>query len=248
MKNEHLIIVGGQRSGTTLLTSKLASLPNVAVAGDFPPEPKYFINSDNSFHKDIYTRTLFKDIPPGVRLLVEKSTTYYERLDALERINVTLPDAIIIMMMRDPIERAISNYWFSVEHGHEKRDINSALVSDTFPPTVNSVSTSPFAYKQRSLFGKAIKTLQSVFKHKQLRFIVLEELLADPNNFVQLAKSLGLETPSNVPDLPITNMSQKGAAIISSETYTYLVSYFKEDVQKLFEIMGRQIPLWKTYE
>lgn len=248
MTHKHLIIIGGQRSGTTLLADRLSSIHGVKVSGASPPEPKYFINPNLPVCNETYTKTVFGNLKETDRWLVEKSTSYYEHFDALRRIHATLPDAVIVLMMRDPIERAISNFQFSVQHGLETRDINSALVSNDLPAMMDGVSVSPFAYKQRSLFGRTVEILNSVFDPVYMRFLVLEELVTEPCHFARFTRSLGLESPAKANVFPVINASTKVETAVSHETYAHLVSYFREDVHNLFNLLGRQIPHWNNYE
>ena len=45
-------------------------------------------------------------------LVIEKSTSYYESLLALSRFEYGFKNSRFIMILRDPLERAISNYFF----------------------------------------------------------------------------------------------------------------------------------------
>ena len=143
---DHLFIIGAQRSGTTSLFLQLDAHPSVTMAKPVKPEPKFFLDNDalEPGWQDRYQQ--FFPHPEGKAVLGEKSTTYIERSDAGERIAIAFPEAKIVALVRDPIERAVSNYRFSVANGYERRPIDAALdPQNLVPESPADVSTSPYA-------------------------------------------------------------------------------------------------------
>jgi Sulfotransferase domain len=60
----------------------------------------------------------------------EASTSYLWEPHTAERINASIPDARILVMLRDPVERAHSQYWNDVREGLESRGFLEALVDE----------------------------------------------------------------------------------------------------------------------
>src|SRR5262245_37213050 len=116
--HDHFVIIGAQRCGTTYLTRLLDEHPDVEMAKPFRPEPKFFLD-DGAFGRglDHYDARFFTDDRARVR--GEKSTSYIESELAIERIASLLPDAQVVVVVRDPVSRAVSNHRFSTEHGVE---------------------------------------------------------------------------------------------------------------------------------
>ena len=129
MKN--LFIVGAQRSGTTYLYQILTNHPQVAMAQPVRPEPKFFLDERLVAQgKDYYENTYFNERVEATSYLGEKSTSYIESIEAAQRIHSLYPDARILMILRDPVVRAYSNYRFSVAHQLEKLTFMEALVAE----------------------------------------------------------------------------------------------------------------------
>jgi hypothetical protein len=64
------------------------------------------------------------------RLVGEASTSYLWATKAAERIHRVSPDASILIMLRDPVERAYSQYWNDVREGIESRSFPEALAEE----------------------------------------------------------------------------------------------------------------------
>ena len=122
---EHFFIAGAQRSATTYLYRMLEQHPDITLAQPVRPEPKYFIRDGFSGDLEAYHREFFDQA--GTPWFGEKSTSYIEHPVAAERIARCLPDAVIFFMLRDPVERALSNYRFSVMNGLESLPLAQAL-------------------------------------------------------------------------------------------------------------------------
>lgn len=123
-------IIGAAKAGTTSLAELLSTHPHIAVAE--PKEPDYF---GGQYHRGLaWYKGCFAHARPGA-LLVDASTSYAASLwDApcalvAKRILSARPDARLVMMVRDPVERAWSSYWHAVRAGTEKRSFAQAIES-----------------------------------------------------------------------------------------------------------------------
>lgn len=98
------------KSATTTLHDQLARLPGVFMST--PKEPNFFSDDDVWANGLGWYRSLFTDAPMG-SICGESSTHYTKRPThphAVERLKTHLPDARLIYVMRDPIDRLVSQY------------------------------------------------------------------------------------------------------------------------------------------
>ena len=83
------------------------------------PEPKHFLARE---HRDgdrtEYERKYF-DAESTAKVRGEKSTSYLCSEVAARRIHACYPDAKIVIVLREPVARALSNHRFSTAHGFE---------------------------------------------------------------------------------------------------------------------------------
>ena len=102
----HLIIIGGQRCGTTFALEVLKKSSQFITSTKTYPEPKYFLDGESNYSK--YCESVFNLYSTDMsKIYVEKSTTYYERPDAIRKIDSTLDRYLLLLLLRNPIEREI---------------------------------------------------------------------------------------------------------------------------------------------
>src|SRR6185295_3017429 len=91
------------------------------------PEPKFFL-ADQLYARglDWYSRTWFEHAPVQA-VCGEKSTNYLESAAAAQRIARDLPAVKLVFILREPAERAWSNYLWSRMNGMESETFERAL-------------------------------------------------------------------------------------------------------------------------
>jgi hypothetical protein len=132
----NLFLVGAAKAGTTSVYDELARSPAVYMSP--MKEPHFFSRIQPSpgraaFFPHVSDEDEYKALFDGVtdeRLVGEASTSYLWSGDAAERIHRVAPDASILIMLRDPVGRAYSQYWNDVREGIETRSFLEALVEE----------------------------------------------------------------------------------------------------------------------
>ena len=172
----NFFIVGAQRSGTTYLYEILDEHPEICMAKPIKPEPKFFL--DDRFFKghEYYEQTYYKHANEHSKVLGEKSTSYYENEFVAKRIKATYPNSKIIFILRNPVYRAISNYFFSVNNKLETRSLEDVFINHLPAPTFpETISTNPFDYYGRSEYLNHIKKFFDSFSPANVRIIIFEK-------------------------------------------------------------------------
>src|SRR4051812_13756221 len=96
----HFIIGGAPRSGTTFLAQALDRHPEIRMARPFRPEPKVFLIPARD--RDEYLARyapLFPETDER-RVRGEKTTNYFESVEACARIGEMLPDVKLLFLLR----------------------------------------------------------------------------------------------------------------------------------------------------
>lgn len=113
MKVNH-IIIGAGRSGTTSLVEYLKQHP--AVQFSSIKEVTYFSVNDHYQRGEEYLHSFYE---PNDKPIVATSDTYLLMCkEGPKRMAEFNPDMKLTVILRDPSERAYSNYHFSVNNGH----------------------------------------------------------------------------------------------------------------------------------
>lgn len=245
---DHFVIVGAQRCGTTYLTRLLDEHPEIEMAKPLRPEPKFFLD-DEQYARGLayYESRFFTESGPRVR--GEKSTSYIESEAAAERIVSMIPNATIVVLLRDPVRRAVSNYRFSVEHGSEDLPLAEALrasVSGERPWDATRFSVSPHAYLPR---GRYIDYLERFARHAssdQLHVVFFEELVAGRRGVAACYDRLGVD-PTFRPDAlgSVVNATDGDDSVVEPAFAGWMRDYFRESDRRLAAFLGRRLP-WST--
>jgi len=244
----HFIIVGAQRSGTTYLYNILDEHPEICMAKPVKPEPKYFIDKEiNDLDYNEYISLFFNNCNNTAKIYGEKSTSYYERKESANQISKLIPDAKIIFLLRDPVERAISNYYFSFNNGLENRTLEDVFIKRKVisQENIKWISVNPFNYFERGEYFKFIKLYKNNFKSKQLKIIVFEEFRNNKNKIQNLYSFLGVDNkyvPSAINK--IINPSVKENQI-SIEVLEKLKAYYKLPIEELEQMINIDLSIWK---
>lgn len=169
-RKPNLFIIGAMKSGTTSLHEYLNTHPQIAMSQD--KEPGYFVQ-ELTLHRGLgWYLDLF---PTDERFAyIGESSTHYTKLPIYQGVPQRLyefnPDARLLYIMRNPIDRMISHYWHSVRdvhHGGERL------------PILKAVQKRP-DYIAFSNYAAQLRPYIDRFGRQSLYTLTFECLIADP--------------------------------------------------------------------
>jgi hypothetical protein len=242
---DHFLVIGAQRCGTTYLHELLADHPEIAMARPVRPEPKVFL-SDEVVDRGVewYDRTWFPHAGDAA-LLGEKSTSYLESRDAVARVAAVLGRPRIVVQLRDPIERAVSNWSFSREHGMEDRSVTEALTGNLdgpLPWDPQLTSVSPYAYLERGRYPEHLAPWLDAFPDL-VRVQFLEDLVESPDRIGELYEWLGVDADVRPASLgERVNQAERPEETLDDELVDRLRDYFGDSDRALSALLGRELP------
>lgn len=149
----NVVVVGATKAGTTSMHNYLGLHPEITISVD--KEARFFQDPDLLDWVGIYQR----NFAPGTRLRAE-STPFYSKSPVfpgvVERMADLVPDARIIYLVRDPVDRIVAEYVEQMQWGAASRPLDVEL-ADPDEPTNWLVASSRYAtqlalYQER--FGK----------------------------------------------------------------------------------------------
>ena len=203
MKNDvrlpDFFIAGAMKCGTTTLHHILNGHPDVFI----PPRENFFFNIDDfqqhpeffPYHRgkwwskefnanfELYMKWYnlrFMEAADG-QIIGDDTTTYLPSPKTHSRISELIPDAKLIVMLRDPASRTYSQYW---------RDLRTGRVVFDFE---GSLRFGPSTLIERSLYKKQVESLLRFFPAEKLLFILFEEFIADmESEMLRVQDFLGL--------------------------------------------------------
>lgn len=192
----NLFIAGAPRCGTSSLHAWLATIPGIYMSRI--KEPNYFsrqvIRDDNPLLQPIrdearYLR-LFSDAGDA-RIVGEASPTYLEDPGAPFLINQTVPDARVIVSLRDPVERLYSLYLML----RNNRAATGGFMAEIERGLAAGANTrSVFVVPQYGLYSAQVERYRGVFGDSRFRVLIFEEMMADvPGTLQAILDFLGID-------------------------------------------------------
>jgi hypothetical protein len=246
----HLFIVGAQRSGSTYLYHLLDEHPEIAMARPVRPEPKFFLNEQlYTKGRAYYEDTYFSGCSEATRYLGEKSTSYIESVAAANRIHQFYPDARILMVLRNPVMRAYSNYKFSVAHQLEDLSFEDALKAEPARLANASFSTSvnPYAYCRRGHYIDYIDAYLKIFDRSQLEILIFEDLVGKTESVQRLYRWLGITDSFKPQSLEkVVNAIPKKDED-HSQAFRTLAMEYQGSLEALESLLGYRIEAWHQH-
>ncbi len=255
MKRPNFLIIGAARSGSTTLVRCLALHPRIYIP-ESGNEPKFF-SREQEYSKgtEFYLQTYFSEAD-NYDAVGEKSTEYMENQSSAERIFSFDPRIKLICILRNPVERAISNYWWSVFNGLEKRNINDALEEAltqylTNPSEIYALSSSrPHAYIDRGLYFRNLKPFYRFFSRDKIFCIIFEDFVVNkPGVIRDLLKFLEVGNDNlraRVSDVePQRAVPKKDS--LDPALYKTLARFYRTENKGLRELTGSvSLEAWDT--
>jgi hypothetical protein len=166
-----LVVVGAPKAGTTTLTHWLRVHPDVAVSRK--KELEFF---DRHYDRGLgwYLEQLPQD--PGDRVVVEATPTYLSEPGVAERVAADVPQARFVAVLREPVARAWSNYWFFRQLGLERRSWRRAMAQSSDAPGPED----RVGYLWRGRYAEQLERWEALVGPERLHVALFDDLVADP--------------------------------------------------------------------
>ena len=188
MIKPNLLIVGAAKSGTTSLHNYLKQHPDIFMSDH--KEPHFFINNEigtNRISKGISKYddyiALFKN-SESYKYRGESSAMYLQFPDiSIKNINKYLNDNVkIIIMLRNPIERAFSGYQHVKRYNvMETLDFEEAIKECENRYFINTNFTPASRYINIGLYYNMVKKFKANFK-ENIHIVIYDDFIADTQN------------------------------------------------------------------
>ncbi len=183
MRKPDFFIVGAAKSGTTSLYNYLTQHPSVFMPVN--KEPYFFggrRETESQIDLEEYLK-LFEGVPQSMSA-GEASTTYLFLQNAAYKIKRFQPRANIIMVLRNPVDRAYSQYWHNFRNGYVHSSFDEELQAeekrlrcgwDGFFPDAHA----PAYYLKSGHYAEQVSRFLEVFGKDSVRVYLFEDLISN---------------------------------------------------------------------
>ncbi|XP_072263123.1 heparan sulfate glucosamine 3-O-sulfotransferase 3A1-like [Pyxicephalus adspersus] len=164
------IIIGVKKGGTRALLEFLRVHPDIRAVG---AEPHFF---DRNYDKGL---DWYRDLMPRTldgQITMEKTPSYFVTKEAPARISAMSKDAKLIVVVRDPVTRVISDYTQTLS----KRPDIPTFESLTFKNRTTGLIDISWSAIQIGIYAKHLENWLQYFPMRQILFVSGERLITDP--------------------------------------------------------------------
>lgn len=248
-----MLIIGCQKGGTSSLYNYLSQHPRMFEAD--VKEVHFFDGGlDPAWDKYAEGERLYRSYFPrteAVRaaggLAFEATPGYMHNPLAPARMAAMVPDAKLIALLRDPVERTISNYFHEQRRGREKLPIMEALQAEAAHMDAvragGDYKDARWIWKAYVTRGLYAEQLERVFEHyPRDRVLILEssEFYGDPKRaLAQVLAFIGLDETGFQADLTPVGVGTNRKKV-DPKVYDWLSASFTEPNERLQDLLGRR--------
>ncbi len=235
------IVIGVQKGGTTSLWRYLRGHPGIAMP-DYKEWPVFCSGPERLPGRlEWFVKTNFDGLSPEVRR-GHLSTHYMMGMGSAdadvetiaERIARTLPDVRLIALLRDPIDRAMSQYRMSVRRGLERRSFDTAVEELLEPEQLEAGrarSSETNSYLAQGEYGRILQIYRARFAPERILVESTADLGRDPGLVLdRVLDFLGLPTGYRPEGLGVRHHRGGTRPRIDAEAEAELRAFMEYDV------------------
>lgn len=170
--------IGAQRSGTTWLDAQLRAHPGIYL----PARRKEVHFFDQHYERGIgWYEKFFVDAGPAAKCIGEITPSYMYHQDIAAKISRHLPNVKLFVVLRNPADRAFSQYMFDV------RDMNVRLSFSEYIEQSNNAF-------RRGFYGEQLRQYFDRFPRQNIKVLIFERVMAAPRDaLAEIAEFLDID-------------------------------------------------------
>ncbi|MHB8596656.1 MAG: sulfotransferase domain-containing protein [Ktedonobacteraceae bacterium] len=261
----NFLIIGAQRCGTTSLYYYLLEHPQMVPgsAKELHFFDEYYARGMRWYRAQFPT-TVQKYYAEHIRkqdfITGEATPAYLLHPHAAERISKVLPDIKLIVLLRNPVDRAYSQHWLMTRVNHETLSFEEAIEREQAIITTerekiladanrSSQNFRSFSYLTRGIYVEQLQQWMKYYPREQFLVLKSEDMYSNPAETIkQTLEFIGLsslEIKANKEykqyRLPqkVGYLNKEYPPKMKPETRQYLLDFFKPYNARLQEFLGR---------
>lgn len=187
----NLLILGAAKSGTSSLYRYLSEHPDIFMSPF--KEPTFFVWADRDYDiqgpgvervgrgmiDDLHSYLELFSNSRNERIRGEASTGYLHTPGVAERIRHYVPEAKLMAILRNPVDRAYSAFLHARRNGFEPiSDFEQAVEAE--PERVKNRWIGLTLYTTVGMYAEQLERYLAVFPSEQIRVYLYEDLVRDP--------------------------------------------------------------------
>ncbi len=241
-KKVDFMIAGVQKAGTSALDAYLRGHPEICMADvkevHFFDRDKYFLGGPSylAYHSHFS--------PSGANKLLGEATPIYAYWDScIQQIWKYNPKIKIIVVLRNPIERAYSHWNMERQRGLEELPFLEAVKNESNRCKKDLPKQSRvFSYVDRGWYSEQIRRIWRFFPKEQTLFIKHEKMLSSPNEALEELWGFLEVPPISVTKKMVHSRSYESK--MTPEEYDMLKKLYSHEIKQVESMLGWDCSDW----
>ncbi len=240
------IIAGTQKSGTTALHYFLEQHRQIAFSRK---QELHFFDDDAHFPPagpDYRSLRESFDRVPTDSLAGECTPIYTYWQPSLPRIRDYRPDIKLVVILRNPSERAFSHWNMQRRFGNEALDFLDAIAQEgERDKRIAPLQARDSSYVDRGFYSRQLERAFALFPQEQIHVLRNDDLRADPPAaFASVCQFLGLPAPRCLKIREKNSIRHERA--MSAHERAVLDEIFADEIARLETMLGWDCKNWRT--
>src|SRR5437016_12145584 len=238
------ILAGAQKSGTTALHYFLEKHPNIAMG---VLQEIHLFDNEEIFAGSVDYELLHKHFLPVTPSTIAGECTpiYIYWKPAIERIWKYNPKIKLLIILRNPIDRAFAHWNMQRFRRREPLDFLEAVKEENKrAKEVEPLQSRRYSYVDRGFYAEQLERVFQFFPRKQVNIIKFEELRDRTQETLDaIFRFVGAKPLASLRDKDRNVVPYERA--MTAEERTHLYELFAEDIAKLEQMLGWDCSDWK---
>jgi hypothetical protein len=240
------LIAGAQKGGTCTLDAIFRKHPQIQMSST--KETHFFDDERQRWDAPDYDKldAYFPASDDRLRAEATPITLYWR--PAIRRVQEYNPDIKLILLLRNPVERAFSHWCNASSKGRDTMPFSDAIRKGRGRLQSEAETEGlhrHFSYVERGFYGQQLAYLLDHFPRRQIHCEISEEFFDDQAATLQrLANFLAIRPFRALPSVHKNRGHRSSDSTLSAEDAAYLSDLFREDIAGVEAFLGRSIPQW----
>ena len=244
-----LMIVGAQKSGTSSLLRYLAQHPDIHTHAQ--SEMTFFLQKREhtrgyewAFAKYFAGERLHDEIKD--KYLIAKNVMVMHSLEVMQRIYEHNPEMHIVVLLREPVARAYSAYWWARRRGWENiKTYEEALAAEETRLNEDWFKWRQCAYQYNGIYYPHVKNLIDLFGSNRVHCLLTDDLKENAETACQqLFNHIGIRSDFK----PSIGKRHNQATMPRSEGFNFLFTQFLASHNPLRRVIRKLVPDATAYK
>jgi len=239
----NVFLIGAQKCGSASLLTHLSNHPEIHTPKN--KEVGFFCDQNIYSKGESWYRKFFDNRIP---VNVDGSASYFDSKQAAERVKAYNPAAKIILILRNPVDRAYSQYNAAFRLGFEKQSFEDALrlENDRIRYGERMVSEhghnycfQRLGYKTRGCYADYLPVWTNLFDSERMLILNGEDLFKEPHEVMRSVYGfVGVNYLQ--PQSDVWENKQRYSDEINPSVRSQMEAYYEPYNQRLFSLIGKK--------